>query len=430
MRTNIDEQMEWLATETRDGRGASGLQAKPFELHKRAVPDGPTTPHTFVSREAYEPHVRVSLADLAQFYANPRSFAPPLPPSQPPKPSTQQAPPPLKMPVALHTTTTAAGTSVIDLTEAWSPPANVLASDSPPHQRKLNTRDETVVATQSKVSEAPAAKLRKVEAHAAVVCCDDGFDDAVLSTVDIDEVVRQATTRCFEAEFLERIREKSTDELVEMMDKNKRKEADLSSRIVAIIIEGHGGEDEKIGFLQQRQELQHEMTLISQVIMERNRPPALPPPPPPPPSTLQQPSATATMSPAVVVAAPRPPPPTITEWISDRAPASRDMAAYPAATTNWSKQNFPWSESVQLANRNVFGHRTFRENQLEVINAALAGHDCFVLMPTGGGKVDFMALIFPSSLSLPRLSLTLPRSHCVFNFQPFAEKVSRLSSRH
>eukprot|EP00727_Mastigamoeba_balamuthi_P007638 m51a1_g3495 putative dna helicase (1156) ;mRNA; r:810182-814573 len=54
-------------------------------------------------------------------------------------------------------------------------------------------------------------------------------------------------------------------------------------------------------------------------------------------------------------------------------------------TTNW-KQNFKWSQDLVAQNRSIFGHHSFRKNQLEVVNAIMSGKDCFVLMPTGGGK--------------------------------------------
>ncbi|XP_055643592.1 recQ-like DNA helicase Blm isoform X2 [Toxorhynchites rutilus septentrionalis] len=48
--------------------------------------------------------------------------------------------------------------------------------------------------------------------------------------------------------------------------------------------------------------------------------------------------------------------------------------------------NYPHSEQLKVVFREIFGLRSFRPNQLQVINATLLGNDCFVLMPTGGGK--------------------------------------------
>ena len=46
-------------------------------------------------------------------------------------------------------------------------------------------------------------------------------------------------------------------------------------------------------------------------------------------------------------------------------------------------ESYPHSGEMRMVFRNVFGLQYFRKNQLEAINAALLGHDTFILMPTG-----------------------------------------------
>lgn len=50
------------------------------------------------------------------------------------------------------------------------------------------------------------------------------------------------------------------------------------------------------------------------------------------------------------------------------------------------KKTYPHSKKLLDTFQKTFGLRSFRTNQQEAINAALLKNDCFILMPTGGGK--------------------------------------------
>ncbi|XP_070618493.1 recQ-like DNA helicase BLM isoform X2 [Erythrolamprus reginae] len=67
-------------------------------------------------------------------------------------------------------------------------------------------------------------------------------------------------------------------------------------------------------------------------------------------------------------------------------PLIKDTPSRNATLEPFRGLTFPHSNEMMKIFHKRFGLHHFRINQLEAINAALLGQDCFILMPTGGGK--------------------------------------------
>lgn len=97
---------------------------------------------------------------------------------------------------------------------------------------------------------------------------------------------------------------------------------------------------------------------------------------------------------------------------SDRNPQHKDCTS----TTHFSTPSFPLppssssscpysSHDIHQTLRQSFRLQTFRENQLEIIQATLSGKDTFVLMKTGGGKSLLYQL--PAVLERPKVTIVV-----------------------
>lgn len=100
-------------------------------------------------------------------------------------------------------------------------------------------------------------------------------------------------------------------------------------------------------------------------------------------------------------------------------------ASEPLANKPAGDKRFPWTDELEYKLQNVFNLTSFRENQLNAINAVLSGKDVFVLMPTGGGKS--LCYQLPAIVKRGKMETTVVVSPLISLMQDQIEHLKRLN---